>query len=161
MFDMPTAGNHGRLIATNMRAWVTVLAVLAVGASASATRFETPAELTAQAQAAPLDKQPELYIKAAQAQLKSADDLYTAGKVDDARAAVDALVAESDKATDAAKRSRHRLKNTEIDLRKMAEHLRDMKRTLNLDDQPPVQAAMDHLENLRTGLLNLMFGKRK
>jgi hypothetical protein len=158
---MPTAGNRCRLIATNMRAWVTALVILAVGVFASAAGVDNGADLAAQAQASPLDKQPELYIKAAKAHLKAADDLYNAGKVDEARAEIDAVVADSDRAADTATRSRRRLKNTEIDLRKMAEHLRDMKRTLNLDDQPPVQAAMDHLENLRTGLLNLMFGKRK
>jgi len=144
-----------------MGASVTALIVLAVCSFACAARVETPEQLTAQAQAAPLDKQPELYIKAAQAQLKTADDLYNAGKVDDARAAVNAVVSDADKATDAAAHSHRRLKNTEIDLRKMVEHLRDMKRTLNFDDQAPVQAAIDHLEGLRTKLLNLMFGKRK
>ena len=53
------------------------------------------------------------------------------------------------------------MKNTEIDLRKMSEKLRDLKRTLDFEDQPPVQAAMDHLEDLRTNLLALMFSKEK
>jgi hypothetical protein len=43
----------------------------------------------------------------------------------------------------------------------MAAKLRDIKRSLNFDDQAPVQAAADRLENLRTDLLSHMFGKGK
>jgi hypothetical protein len=42
----------------------------------------------------------------------------------------------------------------------MATKMRDMKRSLSFDDQPPVQAAVDHLENLRTDLQAHMFGSK-
>jgi hypothetical protein len=67
----------------------------------------------------------------------------------------------SEKAHDAAIQSGKKLKNTEIDFRKMSAKLRDIKRTLNFDDQAPVQAAADRLESLRTDLLSHMFGKGK
>jgi hypothetical protein len=144
---------------------VRILAILGVivtfPSTASAYKDESVAEIIARAQAAPAGEQPALYIKAAQRQLKTANQLYDEGKVDEARAAVEELVAYSDKATEASSRSRKRLKNTEIEIRKMAEKLRHLKRTLNFDDQAPVQAAADRLEEMRTKLLSLMFSKEK
>jgi hypothetical protein len=87
--------------------------------------------------------------------------LYNAGKVDEARAAVNDAVDYSDKAYDAATSCGKKLKQTEIGVRKMAVRLRDIKRTLVFEDQAPVQAAIDHLEGLRTSLLAQMFGKKK
>ncbi len=46
-------------------------------------------------------------------------------------------------------------------LRKMAAKLRDIKRTLVFEDQAPVQATVDHLEQVRTELLARMFGKKE
>jgi hypothetical protein len=122
---------------------------------------ETLQELVARAEAAHLEDRPPLYIEAAERQLKSADELYTSGKVEDARAAVSDVVTFAQKATDASIQSHKRLKDTEIAIRKMAAKLRDIKRTLNFDDQPAVQDAADHLEKMRTGLLSQMFGKGK
>jgi len=144
-----------------MRVLVIALAVLALAVATLATKEENAADLRAQAQAAPVDHQPDLYLRAAKLQLKTADGLYTEGKVDEAKAALDLLSSDSDKATDAAVRSRKHLKNTEIEIRKMSERLHDMKGTLNFEDQAPVQAVVDHLESLRTNLLNHMFGKGK
>lgn len=143
-----------------MRIWGTVLLIGIIYGSAF-SQTETAADLVGRAKNAPLDHQPELYIKAAGQQLKLLTRLYDEGKVEDARLALDDVVSYSDLSTNAATKSRKRVKGTEIDLRKMVEKLRDLKRTLNFEDQPPVQEAMDHLENLRTNLLALMFGKEK
>ena len=43
----------------------------------------------------------------------------------------------------------------------MAEKLRDLKRGLAYEDQAPVQAAADKLEQMRTELLGRMFGKKE
>jgi len=102
-----------------------------------------------------------LCVEIAERQLKSADELYTAGKVDDARTALQDVVTYSEKAHDAAIQSGKKVKNTEIAFRKMAAKLRDIKRSVNFDDQAPVQAAADRLESLRTDLLSHMFGKGK
>jgi hypothetical protein len=143
-----------------MRIWGTLLIVGMVCGLAFSEK-ETMAELADRAKAAPPDHQPELYIKAAGQELKLLTRLYDEGKVEDARAALTEVVSYSDHATDAAIQTRKRVKGTEIDLRKMVERLRDLKRTLNFEDQPPVQETMDHLEGLRTSLLALMFGKEK
>jgi hypothetical protein len=145
-----------------MRFRIPITAILlATSLSAFAFKQETLQEMIARADAARLEDRPALYIEISERQLKSADQLYTAGKIDDAQAAVKDVVTYSEKAHDTAIQSGKRLKNTEIDFRKMAAKLRDIKRNLNFDDQGPVQGAADRLENLRTDLLSHMFGKGK
>jgi hypothetical protein len=146
-----------------MRIWGAVLFIAifsAINRPALADSHAT-ADLVAQAQAAPVDHQPELFIKAAEEDLKTSTRLYSDGQVDDARKTLDEMVSLSDRAVAAASQSHKHLKNVEIDLRKISDKLRDLKRTLNFEDQAPVQAAMDHMEVLRTNLLALMFGKGK
>jgi uncharacterized tellurite resistance protein B-like protein len=145
-----------------MRLWITIVAVLlGISFPAFAYKTETLQELMARADSARVEDRPALCVEIAERQLKSADELYTAGKVEDAQAALKDVVTYSEKAHDAAIQSGKKLKNTEIDFRKMAAKLRDIKRSLNFDDQAPVQAAADRLENLRTDLLSHMFGKGK
>jgi len=135
--------------------------LLATSLQAFASKQESVQEMITRAEAAKLEDRPALFVEIAWRQLKSADELYTAGKVQDAQTALKDVVSCSEKAHDAAIQSGKRLKNTEIDFRKMAAKLRDIKRSLNFDDQAPVQAAADRLENLRTDLLSHMFGKGK
>ncbi len=145
-----------------MRFQIAMTAVLlASSLAAFASKPETLQDLIARAESARVDDRPGLYIEIAERQLKSADEFYTAGKVDYARTAVNDVVTYSEKAHDAATQSGKKLKNVEIAFRKMAGRLRDIKRGLNFEDQPPVQAAADRLENLRTDLLSRMFGKGK
>ena len=145
-----------------MRFRITVTVVLlATSFLAFASKPETLQELIARAESAKPEDRPVLYVEIAERQLKSADELYTAGKVDDARAALSDVVTYSEKAHDSAIQSGKKLKGTEITFRKMAAKLRDIKRNLNFDDQAPVQATADRLENLRTDLLSHMFGKGK
>jgi len=83
----------------------------------------------------------------------------TREKIAEARAAVEDIVTYSEKARDAATQTRKRLKNVEIEARKMAEKLRDIKRNLAYEDQLPVKEAIDRLEAVRTTLLDEMFAK--
>jgi polyhydroxyalkanoate synthesis regulator phasin len=145
-----------------MRAQVTILAILfTTSLLASGNKTETLQELIARAESARVEDRPALYVEIAERQLKFANELYTAGKVDEARTAVQDVVTYSEKAHDAAIQSGKRVKNTEIEFRKMAAKLRDIKRSLNFEDQAPVQAAAERLETLRTDLLSHMFGKGK
>src|ERR1700674_2961953 len=131
--------------------------MIASSVAAFAVGDEALAVLVKRAEAASIGQQPALYAEIAQRQLRAADQLYNDGQVDAARAAVNDVVTYSDRASDAASRARSKIKNTEIAIRKMAAKLRDIKRGLAFEDQPPVQAAADHLEALRTGLLSRMF----
>jgi len=138
-----------------------VAVVLAMTLAAPASDEPTLPELIKRADSAPLGDRPSLYLEIAERQLKAADDLYKAGKVDDAGADVGEVVTYSERAHDAAVRSGKRLKNTEIALRKMSHRLRDIKRTLSFEDQTPAEAAAERLQSLADDLLAHMFGKGK
>ncbi len=62
------------------------------------------------------------------------------------------------KGSSAAKSSGKRLKQTEIELRKLEKRMKDIAESLNLDDRPPVLKSVDEIEQLRAGLLAAMFG---
>lgn len=121
---------------------------------------ESIEQLVARAEASRQDDRPPLYAEAARRELEAADKAYTAGNIEEATAALHDLVDYSDRARDAAVQSNKKLKDTEIAVRKMAHRLRDLKPTLAMEDQTPVQAAIDHLEEIRTQLLDRMFKKK-
>jgi hypothetical protein len=140
---------------------IVVIVIFGLTASFLAAREPSVQELITRANSAPTKDQPGLYIEIAERQLKSASELYGQGKVEDARAAVSDIVTYSQKAHDTAIQSGKRLKPTEMACRKMFHKLLDLKRTLNFEDQSPVEAAADRLETLAQDLLAHMFGKEK
>lgn len=145
-----------------MRLRSIILAILfASSLVAFARKDETLPELITRADSAKLEDRPHLYTEIAQRQVKAADQLYSAGKPEEARAAVRDVVEYSDKASDAATQSGKKLKDTEIAVRKMVARLRDIKRTLAFEDQAPIEEAVNHLEQVRTQLLSQMFGKKE
>jgi hypothetical protein len=132
---------------------------IALAAAYGADKYESLDELKARFENAHPEDRPELGIRIAQHQLHDADALYIIGKVDQAAAAVEDIVTYSEKASDAAIQTKRHVKNIEIDVRKIAEKLRDIKRTLAFEDQPPVDKAVRRLEDIRTALLKEMFAK--
>jgi hypothetical protein len=144
---------------SSLRLGLAILIFMLLTAGLTASSEEPLAALIARAESARMEARPPLYTAIAERQLLAADQLYSGGKVDEARAAVSDVVTYSDKAHDAASKSRSKLKPTEILLRKMAAKLRDIKRTLPFEEQAAVQDAADHLERLRTDLLARMFSK--
>jgi hypothetical protein len=135
------------------------LLLLAGTALALNSKEEGTEELRHRAEAAPVSAQPALYTRLAERQLRTADQLYNDGKAEAGLSALSEMETYAEKAADAAQRSGNRLKDTEISIRKMAEKLRNMQRTLAFEDRQPVQHVVDQLEALRTGLLSRMFGK--
>ena len=148
------------MTAMRLRLSLTLL-LLALPSVYGAAREETVDELKAHVESARPEDRADLCIRIAQHQLRNADKLYTDGKVDEARAAVDDIVTYSEKARDAALQTKKHLKSIEIDVRKIADKLRDIKRTLAFEDQPPVEQAIHRLEDVRTTLLKEMFAKEK
>jgi polyhydroxyalkanoate synthesis regulator phasin len=145
-----------------MRSCLPILVFVVLASVSSAVADQTPVpELLKRADASPVGDRPAQYIEIAERQLKAADELFNAGKVEQAQSAVRDVVSCSEKAHDAAVESGKRLKQTEIAERKMSAKLRDLKRTLNFDDQAPVQAASERLQSLADDLLSHMFGKGK
>ena len=144
-----------------MRKWVGAILLLALAATVVAFgREETLEQLIARADAARPDQQPDLYMQVAQRELKLATEAFKADKREDFRSAVQQIVKYSDSAHSVALHSGKRLKNTEIKIREIAIRLRDIKLNVDLEEQPPVQAAIDRLEGFRTELLHSMFGSK-
>ena len=122
---------------------------------------ETLEEMIQHADSAQLKDQPKLYMEIARNQLKEADKQFTVGNSEAAQAAVKNIVQYAQRSADTSVQSGKRLKDTEIDLRKIADKLRDINHTLTFEDQEPVKAAADKIEDMRTELLKRMFGKNK
>jgi len=136
--------------------------VLVVGIAACCAAFEETVEtLKARFEGAAPDARAEIGVRIAQGQLHAADESYKQGHVDEARAAVDDVVTYAEKARDGAIEANKHEKNVEIAARKMADRLRDIKRTLAFEDQAPVEKAIRRLEDVRTSLLDDMFKKKE
>jgi hypothetical protein len=135
--------------------------VLAIVAGTSAARDESVDELKARTQNALPQDRPGLCVQIAERQLHNADKLYRDGDPEMARGAVEDVVVYSEKARDSAVETKKHLKNVEISVRKIAERLRDIKRTISFEDQPAVEHAVQRLEEVRTSLLKQMFSKEK
>lgn len=144
-----------------MRSLFTCIGLLALAAGSAAARDESSDQLKAKCQNAPAPDRPSACIQTAQLELRQADKLYQDGNVDQARAAVEDVVSLSERASNAASETRKHLKNTEIAVRKMAEKLRDIKRSVSFEDQPPIEHAVQRLEDIRTRLLKEMFKQEK
>jgi len=143
-----------------MRTWGTTLAILALVSIGSGFAKELSLEqLKAKLQNAKPNDRASLSVRVAELQVENADKLYTAGKSDEAVAAIHEVVSYSEQAQQAAEQTGHRLKNTEIAVRRMARRLTDIKRGLPFADQATVQAAVERLDKIDSDLLNRMFGK--
>lgn len=147
-----------------MRIWTRiltlgVLAAAAIPAGLAFAKEQTLEQLKARIESAKPDERAGLCIQVAEREVEAADKFYTDGKIDEAQASIHDVVAYSQKASEAASQTGHKLKNTEIALRKMAHRLNDIKRTLAFENQATVQSAAETLEKLRTDVLNRMFGK--
>jgi hypothetical protein len=144
-----------------MRRFSFYFALLVLACAYGVAKDETVDELKAHFEKARPEERPELGIRIAQHQLHNADKLYLEGKVEPAREAVEDIVTYSEKARDAATQTQKRLKNVEIDARKMSDKLRDIKRTLAVEDQPPLEQAIRRLEDVRTTMLKEMFARKE
>ena len=130
-----------------------------MGACFALSSQATVEELKARLPNARPEEKVGIAIEIAERQVAAADKLFRDGKGEEGQAAVNDVVTYSGQAGEAAGQTGHRIKNTEISLRKMAHRLGDIKRIVAYDDQGPIQSAIDSLEKIRTDLLNKMFSK--
>ena len=121
---------------------------------------QTPAELKARADSAQGSERVVLSLEYAHRELEQANTLYTDGDVEKAEAAIQEVVAYSRTATETATTANKRLKQTEIELRKIEHRMHDIGASLNIDDRPPVEKAVQEIEQLRASLLAKMFGEK-
>ena len=132
--------------------------VMLVLCAAAHARNETLEEMRARADHAHGGDQAKLCIEYAHAELEHANYLYTKGDVEQGQAAVASVMEYARKGAAAATSSGKRLKQTEIELRKLEHRMKDIGDSLSLDDRPPVMKNVDELEQVRTSLLTAMWG---
>lgn len=138
-----------------------LVSVILLAALAAAAKEETTAELKARAEAETGDKKSVLYAQVVQREIEDANDLFTAGEVEKAHQTVKEAVRDAERARDAAIAKRRKIKDTEIHLRKAERRLNDVRRTLAIEDQPGVEAAVDQIADIRKQLLEVMFAPKK
>jgi len=142
-----------------MRNSALILVVVLAMSAAVMARNENLEQLKARLGRADTVQKIDTCLQIARLQLDNADRLYSSGKVDEARTAIADVVSYTEQAGDSAAKSGKKLKKAEILVREMGNKLREIKHSLNFDDQAPVQEAADHLEKVRSNLLSAMFGK--
>lgn len=142
-----------------MRNWLILGITLVAAVSGTFAKELSLEELKARVQHAKPDERTNLCIQIAERQVEASDKLFIEGKTVEAEAAIRDVVSYSQQASETAGQTGHRLKNTEIAMRKMSHRLTDIKRTLPFEDQASVQSAVDTLDKIRTDLLSRMFGK--
>jgi len=143
----------------NARWFRSSLAVLLLLTFAVAKGSEEPLDaLKARAEKARPQDQVHLFAEIAYREVNEADRFYTDGDITGATKAVDDLVRYAGRAADAAQKTGKHVKDTEILLRSTARRLDDVRKTLNFDDRPYVEAAVKQVEKFRQQLLDQMFG---
>ena len=144
-----------------MRIWLTIflLSFTATASYALPRKELSLEEMKARVPHAKPDERTNLCIQIAERQVEAADKLYTDGKTEEAEAAIHDVINYSPQASEAAGQTGHRLKNTEIAMRKMSHRLNDIKRKVPFENQALVQTAIDTLDKIRTDLLSRMFAK--
>lgn len=94
-------------------------------------------------------------------EIMMADEYFRQDEVDKGLAAVKEAMEYAEQVQAAVHNKGRHLKQTEVILRVAARRLEDIRRTLALEDQPPLQKAEDRLDEIRRDLLTQMFGPKK
>ena len=138
-----------------------LLLVACFAALNSLAAQQLPPDLQTQAEAAEGKKRAELFMEVAEQRLGQASRLFGEGKTEEAHEAVKKAVAASEQAGDAARKSRKRLKQTEISVRQLARRLTELAATLTFEDREAIKPSVQKLEEIRRQLLDEMFAKKK
>jgi hypothetical protein len=137
-----------------------VMVVLLLASTRLFASEEPLEKLIARAEAAG-DKQSELYVDVAQRYANLAGDHFSNGEWDKARDDLKSVLSYAEKARAVVGRAEGRIKQTEIKMHKLQRRLEEVARAADVDDRPPVTAAAEHVEELRSELLDLLFRKDK
>jgi hypothetical protein len=142
-----------------MQKLLIIVVVLLSALAWASDKLEPIESLKARADQAQPKDQVELFTHIAERQLDSLDKAYNGGTVQEARAALADVVTYGVRAAQASGATGKRMKQTEIAMRKISIRLEAIRKTLDLDDRPPVADAVQKLEAARSELLNRMFRK--
>lgn len=136
--------------------WLPVLALAAV-----AQPPDPLAILKQRAEAARGGARVRLFIDLARQHLDLADQEFAAGAADRAQQRVHDALGAVEQATEASLHSGKRLKETEIELRKLQHRCDEIAHSVDFQDRPPLAAAVKKLEQLRQKLLDRMFSNKE
>jgi len=106
-------------------------------------------------------QQAKLCAQVADALVGTAGQQFTDGNDQAAQATVQEILTYASRARDAAIKSRGKMKETEILLRSTQRKLESLKRTLGVDDRPPIDQVEKKIEQFRQDVLNEMFAPPK
>ena len=140
-----------------MRIFAIMLVLLAAATALASDKNESLEQLKARAESAAGKHQIELLTEIAERQSKAADEAYNAGNLEQAHAAIDDVADYGVRAAKEATNTGKRMKQTEIALRKIADHLDTISKSVDVDERPPVKEAIRKLEAARNDLLFRMF----
>lgn len=140
---------------------LTPVLVLASCLLVSAKKDESLAEMKARIDAARPEDQISLGIQIARKQLDAIAEATKINNSDGLHSALADLLNYAGKASNTSMQTNKKVKDTEIALRKIAEKLRDLKRSADFEEQAPLEDASDRVETMRTQLLSRMFGKKE
>jgi hypothetical protein len=143
-----------------MRSLLIAVCVWVVAGVLPAAAQESVVQLKERAFAAREAEQPKLFLEVAERQLQAADNAFSQGQTEAGKTAIEDVAEACEKAGAAATGTRKHLKSTEMGIRTLARKLDAMRQTLSFEDQAPLAAAIERMEQVRTDLLNAMFGPR-
>ena len=109
--------------------------------------------------ASPAD-QVRFCLHVAQAQLQHMNDLYKAGDNEGARRALQDVETYAIRAANTSAESGKHMKDAEIAVRKISSRLNEAAREADVDERPPIQAAMKKIDKAHYDLLSRMFAKK-
>lgn len=135
-----------------------IVMVIAVALTAFAAE-ETLDQLKARVADAKPQDQPKLYTQIADLEFKEVDRLFESADSQGATKLLSTLVDDCEKAAKSSVTTRKHMKKTEISLRKIADQLEQIRKTIDYESRPPVQTAIERIEQARNELLTAMFSK--
>jgi hypothetical protein len=136
-----------------------IIVVALLSAAALAGTQESVESLKARVDKAHPKDQVKLCTAIAERQLDVLDKAYNGGTMKEAQEALADVVRYGVQAAQVSGTTGKRMKQTEIALRKMSGRLEAIRQSLEVDDRPPVAAAIQKVEAARNELLDRMFRK--
>lgn len=118
-------------------------------------------QLKAEAARSDGGQQARLYAEIAERLVAVADKQFTDAESVKGHATIQELADYAGKAHDGAIKSRKKMKETEIHLRRCKHALENMRRTLAAEDRPAVEAVEKKLEQMAEEILEAMFAPKK
>jgi hypothetical protein len=148
-------------MAQNSALKIAALAAVFLAATAFSAEQKSVEALKAEAERATGGHQAKVYAELAQQLVETANQQFTDGQVAEAQATVQDVLKYAALARDISVKTRGKMKETEIHLRNAERRLDAVRRTLSVDDRPPLEDAGKKIEHFRLELLNAMFADPK